>query len=193
MLQLTNNTSLISKFDTFPLFSSLVMLFLMRSSNFIVWGIKSWGWFPFLILNVILFSILFMYIFIRGLSVNASRFLIIYSKYSWISDTEYEPSGNWNSSFQVGADTLILAFLWIVCIFPYMLYVRFDQAIYCHFFVSLFYLRDWLIVYEDGMFSWTFPEFINIASNIFYSFIEFIILLYTFFSNFFCSIQRIYD
>ena len=38
-------------------------------------------------------------------------FLIMYSKYSFISDTEYDPSGKSNSPFQVGADTLNLLLL----------------------------------------------------------------------------------
>ena len=33
-------------------------------------------------------------------------FFKIYSKYSGISDTEYDPSGNSHSSFHVGADIL---------------------------------------------------------------------------------------
>ena len=48
-------------------------------------------------LNVILFSILFMYIIIEGLSVTVSCLIII-------SDTEYDPSGNSNSSFHIGDD-----------------------------------------------------------------------------------------
>ena len=35
-------------------------------------------------------------------------FFNTYSKYSGISDTEYDPSGNSNSSFHVGADILTL-------------------------------------------------------------------------------------
>ena len=37
-------------------------------------------------------------------------FLNIYPKYSRISDIEYDPSGNSNSSFQGGADILDLLF-----------------------------------------------------------------------------------
>ena len=56
------------------------------------------------------------------------------------------------------------------------------QDIY-HFFLSLFYPKDWVIVCEDQMFCF-FSEFINIASILFYNFIEFIILLYTSFSQY---------
>ena len=41
-------------------------------------------------LNLILFSILFTYIIIGGLSVTGSWFLIINSKQFWISDKEYD-------------------------------------------------------------------------------------------------------
>ena len=38
--------------------------------------------------------------------------LMIYSQMSWISDAEYEPSGNSNSSFHVEVDILKLLFLY---------------------------------------------------------------------------------
>ena len=63
---------------------------------------------------------------------------MIYSKYFWISVTEHDPSGNSSLSFQVGADILNL-----------LLYDFYEQNV-CHFY--LFYLKDWLIVYEVKMF-----------------------------------------
>ena len=48
-----------------------------------------------------------MYILIEGLSVAVS-FLKTYLKLSWIFGTEYDPSGNSNSSFHAGADILNL-------------------------------------------------------------------------------------
>ena len=47
-----------------------------------------------------------------------------------------------------------------------------------HFSLHLFYLKDCIIVYQDRMFY--FAEFINILFILFYNFIKFIILLYTF-------------
>ena len=46
-------------------------------------------------------------------------FLMIYSKLSWISDIEHDPSGNSNLSFHVGTDILNLLFLYdFLRIFP---------------------------------------------------------------------------
>ena len=59
-----------------------------------------------LILNVIIFSILFKYILIERLSVFYSCFLNIYSKLFWMSNIEYDPSGNSNYSSSAGADIL---------------------------------------------------------------------------------------
>ena len=67
-------------------------------------------------LNVILFFILFTNI-TGGLQVNVFCFLIIYSKQSWISDAEYEPLGNSNSSFDAGVDILNLFFCMTFIIF----------------------------------------------------------------------------
>ena len=43
-------------------------------------------------------------------------FFDIYSKKSWISDLEYDPSSMSNSSFHVGADILNLLFYNFPCI-----------------------------------------------------------------------------
>ena len=40
---------------------------------------------------------IFTYIFIGGLSVTVSCFLMIYLKYPWLCDKEYDPWGNSNS------------------------------------------------------------------------------------------------
>ena len=68
MLQWTNATSLISRWGKFSLLLSFVILFSVIPSNFIVSGIKSSRKYPSLILNVILFSVLFTYILNKGLS-----------------------------------------------------------------------------------------------------------------------------
>ena len=44
-------------------------------------------------------------------------FFKIYGKQSWISDTEFDPSGSSNSSFYVGADILNLLLLYEFFIF----------------------------------------------------------------------------
>ena len=66
--------------------------------------------------SVILFSYIFLcfiyYIIIEGLLVTPSCFLKIYLKKPWISDTEYDPSGNSNSSFHAWADILNLLILY---------------------------------------------------------------------------------
>ena len=57
------------------------------------------------------------YILIGVLSVTVSCFLMILlinddiiDKWSWISDTKYNPSGNSNFSFRVGADIWNIVF-----------------------------------------------------------------------------------
>ena len=58
---------------------------------------------------VILFCIWFTYILIKGLSVTALCFW-----WSWISDSEYDPSDNSDSSFHVGAhlvNSKLIAFI----------------------------------------------------------------------------------
>ena len=66
--------------STFSPFLSLDILLSVLSSNFIVPGVKSSRYYPFLISNVILFSILFTYILIDGLPTFSLCFLRIYSK-----------------------------------------------------------------------------------------------------------------
>ena len=69
ILQWTNTTSLILRCGTFSPFFSLVILFSVLKSNFIVSGVKSSRLYLFLILNVNPFSMLFTYIFTDGLSI----------------------------------------------------------------------------------------------------------------------------
>ena len=69
ILQGTNTTSVISRCGTFSPFLSLVILFLVFSSNFIVSSVKSSRLCPSLILNVTLFSVLFTYICTDSLSI----------------------------------------------------------------------------------------------------------------------------
>ena len=47
-------------------------------------------------------------------------FLYLYSKYCWISDTEYDPSGDSKSSFKVGADIVNLLLLYDFFVFFYV-------------------------------------------------------------------------
>ena len=65
-----------------------------------------------MILDVILSSGLLMYIFSEGLPVFFPCFIKIYSKQFWIFDTEYDPSGNSDSSFYGRVDFLNLLFLY---------------------------------------------------------------------------------
>ena len=95
ILQYTNTTSLIYKWGTFSPFLSLVILLLVLPNNFIVSRVKICRQYPIFIFNVILHSILFTYIFIEGfLMKDFSMFFSVYSKYSWIYDTEYDLSAD---------------------------------------------------------------------------------------------------
>ena len=98
-------TSVISRCSTFSPLLSLVILFSVLPSNFIVSGVKHSRLYPFLILYVILFQ---FYLHISVLMV-CQYFLHVFLKQSWISDTEYDPSGAeiW-TGVEVGADILNL-------------------------------------------------------------------------------------
>ena len=69
------------------LFSSLVILFLVLSSNFRAPGVTCLRQYPDLVLNAILIDTLFTYILIGGLLITIS---------CWISDTDYDLSDNSN-------------------------------------------------------------------------------------------------
>ena len=112
ILQWTNTTSVISRGGTFSLFLSLVILLLVFPSNLVVSGVNNPKLYPSLISNVTLFSILFIYICTDGLSVFSPCFFKIYSKYSWIFDTDYNQSGKSKLSFHVGADIINLLLLY---------------------------------------------------------------------------------
>ena len=76
----TNTISVIFKLGKLSPFSSLCALLLVLPGNLILLGVESCRWYPVWILNVILFSILFTYIFVGGFSSTVSCFLIKYSK-----------------------------------------------------------------------------------------------------------------
>ena len=79
ILQWTNTNLIISKWGKFWLFLSLVTLFSVLPSNFIVSGVESSRKYPVLILDAILFLILFLYILIEVLSVIFIMLSKIYS------------------------------------------------------------------------------------------------------------------
>ena len=66
--------------------------------------------------NINLFSFLVNIYLYLGVVSNCFMFLIIKSKYYWVPDTKYDPPGNWNLSFYVGADILNLLFYITFCI-----------------------------------------------------------------------------
>ena len=74
ILQWTNTTSLILRCGTFSPFFSLVILFSVLKSNFIVSGVKSSRLYLFLILNVILFLLMvyqyFLHAFLKRIQNN---------------------------------------------------------------------------------------------------------------------------
>ena len=77
---------------------------------------------------MILFSALFT-IFLLKYYQSLIHFLKVYSKSLLISNTEYDPSRNSSSSFDVGADILNLLFLYDSFIFFHVYYMlRFDRA-----------------------------------------------------------------
>ena len=75
MLQLTNAASSISRLGTFSPFLSLVVLFLVLPSYFIVPGVKISKLYQFLSLNVGLFLILFTNICTDSLSAIFKMYL----------------------------------------------------------------------------------------------------------------------
>ena len=58
-----------------------------------------------------------------------------------------------------------------------------------HFSLSLFYLKDQVIVYENHLFL-LFSENIYVVSILFYKFTEFILLLYTFLVSYFAQYKE---
>ena len=71
-------------------------------------GVESSKIYLALIINVILLLVLLTYVFIGGLLLVISCFLMPHSKKSWISAIGCKPL---NSLFHVGADVLNLLFL----------------------------------------------------------------------------------
>ena len=80
ILQRTNITSIILRCGIFSQFLYLVVLFSVLPNNFLVSDVKSSRLDPFLILNVILFSVLFIHTFTDGLSIFSPCFFKVYSK-----------------------------------------------------------------------------------------------------------------
>ena len=74
ILQWTETTWVISKWDTFWLFSYLIILLLVLSNSFIVSGVKSSRLYHVFILNVILLSIILAYIIERLLDFSPCFF-----------------------------------------------------------------------------------------------------------------------
>ena len=91
-------------------------------------------------------------------------FFKIYSKYSWIFDTEHDPSGNSNLSFHVGADNLNLLLLYKLFMFFYVQWIlRFDKAIiFSPFLIAN--LSVGLSVTTCGSEVLLFSEFVKIVS-----------------------------
>ena len=66
-------------------------------------------------------------------------FLIMYSKFSWMFEIEYDPSGKSNSSFQVGAEILIVLFLYAdLMFFPCIINTQISQ---CNIFIHVFKIK----------------------------------------------------
>ena len=150
ILQCTNITSWISEWDIFSPFSSLVILFsAVLPSNF--WCHK---------------------FYVR------SCLLIIYWKQTWISDTEYDPSGNF--SFYVEPEILYLLFLYSCFMFFHVYFMLiFDKRTY----LSLPFKFIWSKKLSNRL--WVSDvlrssKFLYIVCVLIYNFIEFIILFYTF-------------
>ena len=96
-----------------------IILSFVPLGSFSASSVKSSKHYPLWFLNVILFSLLFTYILIEEISITVSCFLMIYSKESWLSDAEYDPSDNSNSSFHVWAYIInLIIFVWHFFIFP---------------------------------------------------------------------------
>ena len=92
-------------------------------------------------------------------------------KKAWISNTEYDPSDNSNSSFHAGADISNLLFLY-----------DYDKATYLSLLFQLI-LSERLansLWGSDVFFEFLFSELKNIISILIYDFIDLIILLYPF-------------
>ena len=66
ILQRTSTTSAITKLGTFSQLLSPVILFLVLASNLIVWDTKNSRQNLVLVLNIIVFSVVFTYILIGG-------------------------------------------------------------------------------------------------------------------------------
>ena len=117
----------------------------------------------------------------------------VYSKQSWRSDIEYDLLGNSSSSFHVGDEILNLLFLYdFFILFDVYYKLKFDKGIY----IALpfkFILAVRLSNSLWGLDVLLFVKFINIVFvfELYLYWIHYIVIY--FFSNLFCSMQRIYD
>ena len=127
---------------------------------------------------------MFAFILTGGLSVNVLCFLIINKRLFWICVTKHDPSCNSSSAYRRAYNLNLL--LYMNFLYFSMNSRRYDliKQFICHFYLNFFYpeilsnsLRKCDIL--------LFLEFINIASILFYKFIEFIIMLCTFLVIFF--------
>ena len=111
LLQGINITSVTCKWGTFSPFSFFVILIIVLPSNFRSENFKIYH---VLVSSVILFSISFMYILIEIVLPMLSWYILRIILNIWYLN---DPSGNSNSSFDVGADILNLLFLYDFFIF----------------------------------------------------------------------------
>ena len=124
-------------------------------------------------LDEVLFSILCTYILIGGLSVNVSCFFGNILKI--IFNTWHRTWSIWQFKFFISSWSLCFKFIVLVRLF----YI-FPCTVVKHIYDSFLILSERLSnsLWKSDVF--LFQKFINIVSILFYIFIEFIILLYTF-------------
>ena len=131
-LQWTNSTSAVSRWGFFHHFHPYLSYFLCLLFLEII---------PFF--NKKFIPVLY-FIYIYSFWIIISHFLcsfMTYLKQFWISDTEYDPSGNSKLTFHVGADKLNLLFLYkFLCFSLYSwFYKDFKKQYIYHSFLNLFY------------------------------------------------------
>ena len=104
ILQWTNTTSVISRCHTFSPFLNLVILFSVFPSYFIVSGVKPSRLYPFLILNKILFSLIYI-----SLLMDYQCFIQGFLKYTQ-NDLEYLIQNMIHQAIQICHSMLELIF-----------------------------------------------------------------------------------
>ena len=134
---------------------------------------------PFLILNVIIFSTLFTYILIGGLSVSVSCFLVIYSKKLWISDFSFHLEANiLNLLFFIFSDVFIF--------FHARQMPRLDKTTYLSLLHLIWRIKQWCM--KIRCFTISRIHKYSIYFVLYLYWIHYILIY--FFSNFFCLIER---